>query len=90
MWDFSFTKKPCLLFCPDIEEYIQKRGFYTEPQKWGFPICKSNKELAEQIKAFDLIKYSEDVQKNHEYFESYETGTATKSICKIILEELAK
>ncbi len=85
MWDYSFTGKPCLLFCPDIDEYIQKRGFYTEPKKWGFPICKSNQELADTIQNFDMEKYADNIKKNHEYFGSYEKGDATKKVCSVIL-----
>ena len=90
MWDFSFTNKPCLLYCPDINEYIQERGFYTEPHKWGFPICKSNTDLAELIKNFDSKRYTDNIKINHDYFGSYESGTATKAICRIIMEELSK
>ena len=88
MWDFSFTDKPCLLYCPDIEEYIQKRGFYTEPDKWGFPVCKTNDDLAKNIISFDKNKYKQDIQKNHEYFGNYESGNAAQTICKIIMEKL--
>lgn len=90
MWDFSFTEKPCVLFCPDLDDYIQNRGVYTAPEKWGFPISRSNEELSDEIKCFDTKLYSESVKKNHECFGSYESGTATEKICKIIMEELSK
>lgn len=84
MWDFSFTSKPCILFCTDLEKYKNERGFYTEPEKWGFPIAKSNEELNKIILEFDEKTYLEKVEENHKYFGSYENGEATKKIVEII------
>lgn len=84
MWDFSFTEKPCFLFMPDLEFYIQDRGFYTEPQTWGFPIATSNQELSKRISEFSIRKYKQDLKKNHEFFGSMEDGKATEKICEII------
>jgi CDP-glycerol glycerophosphotransferase len=89
MWDYSFTQKTCFLFTPDIDEYIKSRGFYSDPQKWGFPICKNNDELKEKILHFNEEAYKEAVKNNHQFFESYENGTATEQICKIISKEIS-
>lgn len=90
MWDFSFTKKPCILYCTDLEKYKNERGFYTEPEKWGFPIAQSNDELEKIIFDFDNSKYLKAVEENHKYFGSYENGNATKKIIEIISNELKK
>ncbi len=90
MWDFSFTSKPCFLYCPDIEDYIQKRGFYTEPEKWGFPICKTNEDLGKEIINFDENKYYEDIQKNHDFFGNYEKGNASIEVCKLLENQISK
>lgn len=90
MWDFSFTNKPCLLFCPDIEDYIKNRGFYTDPDKWGFPVCKSNQEISEAIEQFNMDEYLKKIQENHEYFGNYENGSASQSICNLIMEKVSK
>ncbi|MBQ3688594.1 MAG: CDP-glycerol glycerophosphotransferase family protein [Bacteroidales bacterium] len=84
MWDYSFLYRPCFLFTPDIDEYIKDRGFYTDPYSWGFPICKTNEELAENIQKFDEPKFVAAMKKHHGDLGSYENGTATEKVCKNI------
>ena len=86
MWDFSLLKRPCFLFAPDFDEYLSNRGFYTNPLTWGFPICKTNEELKENILSFNMEMYINAIQEHHENLGSFETGTATKSIANIIVE----
>lgn len=90
MWDFSLTYKPCFLFASDIEKYIKDRGFYTAPYSWGFPIVKTNEELAEKIMNFDKEKFVEAMKKHHKDLGSFEDGHATEKICKFIEEEIKK
>ena len=90
MWDFSLLKRPCFLFVPDFDMYLNERGFYTEPASWGFPICKTNDELKEKIDTFDKERYVSAIQKHHENLGSYENGTATEQIAKIILNAIEK
>lgn len=88
MWDYSFLYRPCILFAPDIEYYMHNRGFYTEPCSWGFPICKSNEELASTIIGLDTEKYVASVKKHHDNLGSYENGDASKKIIQIIEKQL--
>lgn len=90
MWDFSFTGKPCLLFAPDIEQYIAERGFYTEPETWGFPIARTNEELTQKIILFDLEDYRKKMEQHHAALGSFENGTATKKVVEIIRKEMEK
>lgn len=90
MWDYSLLKRPCFLFVPDLDEYLQNRGFYTDPNTWGFPICRTNEEIQNQIKNFNKDIYLSEINKNHENFGSYENGTATEKICKIIINNIGK
>lgn len=84
MWDFSLTKKPCFLFAPDLAEYGSSREFYTEPEKWGFPIALTNEEFSQNIADFDQIKYEKNLDFSHSYFGSFEKGTATKQFIEKI------
>ena len=88
MWDYSFLYRPCILFAPDIEYYMQNRGFYTSPESWGFPICKSNEELASVIAGFDIEKYVDAVKKHHDNMGSYENGDASEKIVHVIEKQL--
>lgn len=90
MWDFSLLKRPCLLFAPDFDNYLNNRGFYTDPKDWGFPICKNNKELETAIINFDRKKYIVDIENHHKNLGSYENGTATKIIADLITEEMKR
>ena len=86
MWDFSLLKRPCFLFVPDFDDYVNNRGFYTEPETWGFPICRTNTELKDKIICFDKDKYVLAVEKHHKNLGSYEKGNATEQIAKVIFE----
>lgn len=88
MWDMSLSYRPCFLFTPDIEQYISDRGFYSEPEKWGFPIAKTNDELSQKIINFNFDDYKKAVTENHKFFNSYENGTASKEMVKIIISEI--
>lgn len=87
MWDFSFTKKPCFIYATDLDSYIQDRGFYTEPITWGFPIAQSNNELYEKIINFVQTDYEKSIEQNHNYFGSFENGTAATKVCNFLINE---
>lgn len=84
IWDFSFTKKPCLLYTPDLDEYERMRGFDKDIHSWGFPVCKSNKELQSGIQGFDEEKFKSAMDAHHRDLGSFETGTACEQIYKLL------
>lgn len=90
MWDFSFLKRPCFLFVPDFDHYHDNRGFYTDPNDWGFPICRNNKELEFAITEFDRNNYLHAIEKHHKNLGSYESGTATETVANLIVDEIEK
>lgn len=86
IWDYSFTKNPCILYVPDLDSYINEdRNFYFDIDTWGFPICKTNKELENIILKYDIEKYIVNMRKHHKKLGSYETGNSTKQVCEYIL-----
>lgn len=88
MWDYSFLYRPCFLFVPDFDKYNNERGFYSNPDSWGFPICKTNEELCNKIKKFNPITYVNAIKKHHDNLGNYENGYATEQIVKIIIEQI--
>lgn len=90
IWDYSFTYRPCLLFTPDLEEYRKKSSFCIPIEEWGFPVCKTNEELGRQIEAFDENKFRQAMIRHHENLGSYEKGTATEEVAKIILSHIER
>lgn len=88
IWDFSFTYRPCLLFCPDLEEYISDYELVTPIVDWLFPLAKSNEELKQHILNFDEVSYLQSMKKHHANLGSFEEGYATERICDRILSEI--
>lgn len=85
IWDFSLTKRPCFLYVPDKDYYLnQDRGVYTPIEDWPGIICETNTKIIEAVRDFDTKSYSKKVDKHHKDMGSYETGTACKQICERI------
>lgn len=84
MWDFALTGRPCFLYAPDIQQYIDERGFYTEPSTWPFPLAKSDDELSANILGFDDRKYKADVNRHFNELGSYENKDACAKVCQAI------
>lgn len=81
LWDFSFTGRPCFLYCTDLNKYLIERDFYTPIHTWGFPVCCSNDELEQSILAFDQTKYHDAMEQHHKNMISYEDGKACQRVC---------
>lgn len=87
IWDFSLTKKPCFLYCPDLNYYLNEdRGVYTPIETWPGILCRTNEELEQAILNFDEAEYVKKVEKHHKDMGSYETGHACEQVCKRIAE----
>lgn len=84
IWDFSLTGKPCFLFVPDIEHYVNSFDFYTPIKKWGFDVCNSNEKLCERISKISIEEYQKNVEENHKFFGNRETGEARSMVCRYI------
>ena len=84
MWDFALTKRPCFLYAPDLQQYIDDRGFYTDPFTWPFPMAQSDAELTKNILSFDDAAYKRAVEKHLADFGSYENKDACAKVCKAI------
>ncbi len=90
IWDYSLLKKPAFLYVPDLKLYEERVGFVTPINKWGFAVCESNKELAKSIENYDSEKQLKAINENHELFQSYETGEASKRVFDYIVSRLDK
>lgn len=87
IWDFSLTKKPCFLYCPDLDYYMNDdRGTYTPIETWPGILCRSNEELEQAILNFNEEEYVKKVEKHHADLGSYENGTACEQVCRRIAE----
>lgn len=84
VWDYSFTYKPCFLYCTDLTQYKDERDFYTPIETWGFDVCEDNEQLEHAILRFDEAKYHERLIKRQEFCGSFERGDATEKIVGVI------
>lgn len=85
MWDFSLAKKPCFLYVPDLDDYLNHdRGVYTPVETWPGILCRTNEELQNAILGFDEGNYLKKVEKHHANLGSCETGTAREQVCRHI------
>jgi CDP-glycerol glycerophosphotransferase len=83
MFDFSLLNKPCFLYVKDINFY--DRGCYFNLNELPFPISLSTKELSDKILSFNKDTYIRNLTHfNTNTIGTYETGTASNSVCKWI------
>lgn len=90
MWDFSLTRKPCLIYATDLANYNFKMGFYTTPNEWPFPLAENNEALQELIRNFNYDSYLNDLDHYYEWMENYDLGQANKILMNLIKGEKAK
>lgn len=88
MWDYTLMRKKCLLYAPDLDEYIDNRDFFMKITDWPYPLAKTNTELVDNILSFDEEKYLLELEDYFSDLGSYETGNATRISCSWILSEI--
>lgn len=86
IWDFSLTGKPCVLFVPDIDEYMKNRGTYTPVEKWPGVVTKTSEELIDAVLHPNNTISRRIAEESLQYFESYEKGNAAEKVGKLIKE----
>lgn len=89
IWDYSFTYKPCLLFVPDLDKYVHDRDFYRPIVSWGFPMAKSNMEVQNLIKTFNMEEYRNNMIAHHNSYGSFEKGNATEKTLELIMQHIS-
>ncbi len=88
MFDFAITKKPCILYFPDVEYYEKKeRGFYYPIRKLPFPLAVTFQQLLDTISGFDYEPYKENVGKMIEKFGYVDDGHSSRRIAAFILKK---
>ncbi len=88
IWDFALLGRPCLLYMPDLEEYVAQRGLCTPPEEWPGIVCRNDEELLAAIDTLNPCACSEKAAQHLKALGSYETGTATGQVCQRILKHI--
>lgn len=88
IFDFMLSKKPGFLLAPDYEEYESLRGLYYPLESTPFPVGKTEKELLENIKEFDEVKYAQACTCFLEEKGCMEDGMAADRVADLIVSSI--
>lgn len=83
MFDFSVTGKPIIFLVPDIQDYLAKRGFYFDFEKFApGPILLDDSKLSDTLENIESVKrqYAERYLAWQQKFNSLEDGQASKRV----------
>lgn len=85
MFDFALTKRPCFLYCQDLDNYKNNvRGFYFSIDKLPFPISSNSENLCDSIVNFDSEIYECKVNSFLKEIGNIEDGHASERVVQDI------
>jgi CDP-glycerol glycerophosphotransferase len=77
MFDFALTKRPCFLYVPDLQDYIEKeRKLYFDIDDLPFIKALSINDLLHKIQRFDREQYQQNLRYFNEEVGTFEEGEA--------------
>lgn len=79
-------EKPCFLFMPDYNEYIDEREFYTPIQDWPYPASFSMEDLEDKIIKYDHEIAKKRILNHHIKLGICESGMASEIVGKEIVK----
>ncbi|MBP3038598.1 CDP-glycerol glycerophosphotransferase family protein [Bacillaceae bacterium Marseille-Q3522] len=83
MFDFAITRRPCFLYVPDLETYVnEERSFYFQIDKLPFLHAVHENQLHDRIRNFNSSNYAEVLEIFLQKIGSYEKGNASKALAK--------
>lgn len=81
IFDFMITRRPCVLYTPDLDEYVAKdRKLYFKIEELPFPLCKDNNELNEIVANLDINAYGKKISVFLSMIGNYEDGKASERV----------
>lgn len=90
IWDYAILKRPCFLYTPDSQEYLDKTGFYVDIKHWPFEQADDMDELINLIRKYNPYENSKKIIEHQNFMGSFENGQACEKITKWILEKLER
>jgi CDP-glycerol glycerophosphotransferase len=88
MFDFAVAGKPCFLYTPDLQNYLQKeRGLYFDFEELPFPASMSLQDLCACVKAFDSGQYKAAAEDFTQRVGSFEDGNAAVRVVEYIKQK---
>jgi CDP-glycerol glycerophosphotransferase len=81
MFDFAITTRPCFLYVPDLDDYIEKeRHLYFNIEELPFIKALSEEEILTSISSFDRKSYLAHLQDFLKRVGSFESGNACEQL----------
>ena len=85
MFDFACLRRPCFLYAPDYEAYIQQdRNLYFSIEDLPFPLAKTQSELHDIIAAFQSEEYLHNLSDFLSGIGNYDDGNACERVYNAI------
>ena len=88
LFEFGMCGKPVFLYAPDAAQYEQARGFYFEYDKLPYPHSKDTESLCENIAAFSLFDYKNELDVFFRNIGVKEDGRAARRTAELILRKV--
>ena len=88
MFDYSVTRKPCMLYTPDLEDYTTKdRNLYFNIRELPFACFEKQGEMLIAIRTFDEQDYQNRLELFLHSIGSYDVGKACERVYRLIRGE---
>lgn len=85
LFDFTYTQKPCFLYCPDIEKYEKmERGLYFQMDELPYTYATCVSKLYTDILNYDFEITLNKIERFLKKIGSVESGISTKCIVELI------
>ena len=84
LFDFLFFQKPYVLFAPDLEEYLDKRGFYVEYDSLSPYVVTQGAKLKQTVVSALEAENEGWLKKQHDFHISSCDGQVTKRILEYL------
>jgi CDP-glycerol glycerophosphotransferase len=85
-FDFALTGRPMVFCVPDLDVYIERRGFLFDfPDSAPGPLVGSTEEAVEALRDLPLLMrvYADARQRFHEEFNQYQDGHAAERVVEM-------
>ena len=85
IFDYSLTRKPCVLYTPDFKDYIKHdRKLYFDIEELPFQNFENQEEMLNAIQKFDSDLYKRKISDFLENIGSYDDGKACERVYQLI------
>lgn len=85
IFDYLITERPCILYVPDLEEYVMKeRDLYFQITELPFIYATSNQGLITKIDQLNSGEYRENIKHFLNQIGTFEEGNASEYLLKRI------